>query len=80
MIDIVVALIGLMGVVYAARAAAGARSAAKEVHAEVKTNHGKTAGQYLEMIQDVKEDLAAHTEQDDRNFRELRDRIDQLAV
>lgn len=51
---------------------------AKRVDKKTDTNHGKTPGEYLEMILDVRESqldlhqsLLEHTEQDARNFEQL---------
>jgi hypothetical protein len=49
--------------------------AAWRTHSQVKTNHGMRAGEYLEL---TLSQLNAHTEQDDRNFRELRHEIVRL--
>lgn len=37
----------------------------------MKTNHGKRPGEYLEMVAELKADLAAHTIQDADNFSKL---------
>jgi hypothetical protein len=50
----------------------------KGTNINIQTNHGKRPGEYLEMvaenlerINDIGEQLAAHTEQDGENFREI---------
>lgn len=64
------------------------------VHQEVRTNHGKPASWYLEMIADVKQDVGGlkegqdalfglfvdHTEVDERQFAELRREIRRKAA
>lgn len=45
-----------------------------DAHDEVKTNNGRTLGEYVVASADA---LRAHTEQDDRNFAELRRLISQ---
>lgn len=49
---------------------------------QMKTNHGKRPGEYLEMILDVRENqtelhqkFVEHMEQDNRNFQDLADLI-----
>lgn len=84
---IIVAAIGGGSVVAAAwLPSRKTRKAVEAVHTEVKTNHGKSAYQYLEMVADVKEMvesnrqdqaeivqlIADHTAQDASNFDELR--------
>lgn len=51
----------------------------KGTHKEVKTNHGKRAGEYLEMLDPLREQVALHsrllldhTKSDDTNFEILR--------
>lgn len=88
----------LVGLIVACTAVLGAlavriKSAAKAntaatvaAHADLKTNHGKRPGEYLEMVADVQVDVQAlahkvdkvialiadHTVQDATNFSELR--------
>lgn len=82
----------------AAIGASGAVAAAwltsRGVRKEIRTNHGKRAGEYLEMIgplatkvEDVAADtkafvqlLAAHEAHDEDNFRRLRRQVEALAV
>lgn len=67
---------------------------AREVHTEVRTNHGMRSGEYLEIIHDkvsllsdkvdvanakidvVDRKLDDHTERDERQFSEIRERIE----
>lgn len=78
-----VTLIGyLLGAIPACTLSAAAVITARRTHAEVKTNNGKSAWEYLEMIADVKgmvadvrieqaevrTDLLAHTAEDAKNF------------
>jgi hypothetical protein len=59
--------------------------AVEAVHTEVKTNHGKAAFEYLEMVEEVsrKQDhlvdlIAGHTIQDDINFRLIERRLERM--
>jgi hypothetical protein len=50
------------------------------VHDEVRTNHGKRAGEYLENVDALLTLFAEHTAQDERNFNELRRGMDALSA
>lgn len=71
---VVIAVFGAISAFFAWRA----QVAAKNVDKKTETNHGKTPGEYLEMILDVRESqldlhqtLLDHTEQDAKNFEKL---------
>lgn len=53
---------------------------AKNTHLEIKTNHGKRAGDYLEMISDTKTALVAHTLNDAEQFDKIVDLITKVAA
>lgn len=81
---VAVAAITATGAIIAAFISRGNRKAIEAVHEEVRTNHGKTAGQHLEGLEDVMvQGMAAmaqvladalndHTASDAENFEELR--------
>lgn len=60
----------------------GARVA--EVHEEVRTNHGKSAGEYIENIAGNQEALfrllVDHTAQDAVQFHDIKERLNQLGA
>lgn len=61
------------------------RAKVEEVHQEVRTNHGKQASEYLEMIGELKKGqdallwlFAEHTQQDAAAFAELKGRFEAI--
>jgi hypothetical protein len=90
---IIVAAIGAAGLVLAGFVQVlgqrKTRKTVEAVHDEVRTNHGKSASDYLEMVEEVKDKLtqveanqnafvrllADHTTQDGRQFQEIHDML-----
>jgi hypothetical protein len=73
-VEIVGTIILAVGGIYAARVG----RSVKAVHEEVRTNHGKRAGEYLEMVPDMMKLLAEHTVQDADQFGQIAKRLDDL--
>lgn len=71
---VVIALAGAVTGFFSWRASVHSKS----TRDDLQTNHGKRPGEYLEMIQEVRKDLANHTLQDAENFDRLSEHITRI--